>query len=893
MNPQEISNPSPSSIRHLLLVTDPAGQRVVSLDVGTYSLGRDPRNSIVLHARTVSRQHAVLLRVTVPDSDDCLFRIVDGSFNGQRSTNGIFVNGDRRFAHNLEHGDVIEFSEEAKAHYYAITNLDSHNLQALCQSQDPGRLLQDPDGSYTGVSHHGNTAARNSDTALAHLASFPELIPNPIVELSSQGQITYLNPAAHRVFPQLRQSGLTHPALTGLPELVLSTDATTLTRSVQIGTQIYEQAVHHMAESDLIRIFMTDITERKRVEAELKRRDQMFQAVATASTSLLAEINFETSINQALAVLGRAAAVDRIAIYENHPHPHTGELCMSLRFEWHRSSQLALCSQEILHNQSYAHYGLQGWSQQLNQGKAIYGSGSQLTMSEKSWLERNHAKSVLMVPIWQGQRCWGHVDFQDCQTDRQWSTHEEAVLFTMAASLSRSLHRQQTDEMMRYRTTHDLLTTLPNRLFFDQELAAALKTSYQNQGTIAVLFLDLDGFKDINDSLGHAIGDLLLKAVAQRLQDHLEGDYCLARWGGDKFIFLLTQVQSNHAVEQFAGQCFDALQAPFSLAQMDLHISASVGISIHHARTNRSSLDSEVLIREADTALYYAKSQGRNRYQIYKSALVVKTPELLLLEQQLYHAVNNNELRLAYQPQVDLCTGALVGMEALVRWQHPKRGLISPGVFVPIAEESGLIVNIGEWVLREACRQNQQWQMMGLPPLRMGVNLSPQQFRQSRLVETIAQVLAKTDLSPQYLELEITESAVIEDIDFTQSLMRELNRLGIQLSIDDFGTGHSSLSRLQFLPLDTLKIDQSFVRDWSHNSKASHIIAAIVALGRSLGLTLIAEGVEQQEQLEFLRSIHCDYAQGFFFHRPLSADQFTLLLRRESRRLCPEKANSA
>jgi len=458
---------------------------------------------------------------------------------------------------------------------------------------------------------------------------------------------------------------------------------------------------------------------------------------------------------------------------------------------------------------------------------------------------------------------------------------------TMAASLSASLQRRQADEMLDYRASHDLLTGLPNRLLFDRELALSLKSSYQqihrqNSG-LGVLFLDLNQFKAINDSLGHTFGDLLLKSVADRLQEVAQPDQVVARWGGDEFTILLPQITHEQEAVYQAQNFLQAFDSIFQLADATLYVSASIGITCHFPTYGHAPIDSETLIRQADTALYQAKRKGHNTYQVYKASMNVKTPELLILEQRLRLALDNQEFMVVYQPQIHVMTGQMIGVEALLRWCSSDRGEISPGVFVPIAEETGLIVPIGEWVLRQACQQYSQWQQLGLSPLRIGVNLSPKQFRQLHMVETIAQVLQETNMDPNYLELEITESMAIEDFEFTYALMQDLNHLGIKLSLDDFGTGHSSLSRLQFLPLDSLKIDQSFIRDLSRNPKSGHIVTAIIALGRSLGLEIIAEGVESKEQLEFLRSLNCNYVQGFYFHRPLKPEQITVLLRQGGR----------
>ena len=275
------------------------------------------------------------------------------------------------------------------------------------------------------------------------------------------------------------------------------------------------------------------------------------------------------------------------------------------------------------------------------------------------------------------------------------------------------------------------------------------------------------------------------------------------------------------------------------------------------------------------------KEQGRNGYQVYHPAMDSRAPEILILEKDLRHALDREELRVVYQPRINIESGEIDGMEALIRWQHPKMGLVAPSKFIPIAEDNGLIIPIGTWVLRQACAQNKQWQQAGLPPIRVSVNLSPKQFRQPNLIKTIADTLSETQLEPQFLELEVTETAAIYDIEFTSEVFHRLGEMGVQLSIDDFGTGHSSLSRLQFLPLNHLKIDKSFVQDLTHNQKVSHIISTIVALGKSLGLSIVAEGVETVQQLDFLRSIDCETAQGFFFYRPISVDEATRLLEKQ------------
>jgi len=868
-------------IRHLLVVQDPKGQRILTLLEATYSLGRDLRNAIVLHSRSVSRQHAILLRVTMPNSDKYGFRIIDGNFQGKRSTNGLFINGNKCLNHNLQNGDVINFDNYTQAKYYIITNLSEQIFVESCETGDLSDFLS---GKANAISPFSTAIIDNSkfeaasDTALARLASFPELIPNPIIEMDLDGQVTYLNPAAAAKFPNLRQIGQEHPILNQLLTAVQNEEQTSFVREVMVGDEIFEQSVHYLAESDLIRTFIIrNITEQRKSEIELRQRDRLLQAVAEAANYLLAEMNYEIAIQKALAALGEATNVERVYLFQNHPHPITGEMSLSMRFEWIKSG--AEISHYHWQNQSYQTCGLERWYKKLSQGETISGFTQVFPQAEQELLLDDNIKSLLIVPLRLDIEFWGCLALIECSSERYWSKHEESSLVTMAASISGTRQRQQVDEKIRYQAMHDLLTGLPNRLLFSNLLNQRIEKIVDKKEIIAVMFLDLDRFKIINDTLGHTVGDELLKIVAQRLLDAIRSQDIVARWGGDEFTILMSQVTETQSIIQVAENILQSLENAFYLYGHELYISSSIGIAL----LNEHSPDAETLIQHADAALYFAKNEGRNNYQFYKQSLSQKNPELLKLEKSLRHALEYDEFVLFYQPRVNIATGKITGMEALLRWYHPEMGVVSPNVFIPLAEESGLIVSIGEWVLREACKQNKAWQDAGYPPVIIAINLSPKQFRQPNLVKILTDILAKTQLQPELLELEITESTAIADMNFTTTALRSLSQMGLLLALDDFGTGHSSLSRLQVLPFDNLKIDRSFINGLTADPKVAHIIQAIVTLGQSLGLKVIAEGVEQLSELEFLRSINCDEIQGYLLYRPLSLDQATEVLKNEQK----------
>jgi diguanylate cyclase (GGDEF)-like protein/PAS domain S-box-containing protein len=435
--------------------------------------------------------------------------------------------------------------------------------------------------------------------------------------------------------------------------------------------------------------------------------------------------------------------------------------------------------------------------------------------------------------------------------------------------------RKASEDHVRHLAHHDALTNLPNRMLLMERLSHALAHAHRHGQRVAVMFLDLDRFKNINDTLGHTAGDQLLKSVAERLSECVREDDTVARLGGDEFVMILEEVSNIQDVAGVAQKLINALERPVMLERQEVFATTSIGISIYPDDGDSA----EILIKHADTAMYRAKEQGRNNCQFYTADMNERALERLTMENSLRHALERNEFMLYYQPQVDLRTRGITGMEALLRWQHPDFGLVSPARFIPIAEETGLIVPIGEWVLRAACFQNKAWQDAGMPRLHVAVNLSARQFKQPNLVNVVSQVLADSGLEPRYLELEITESIAMEHAEETIARLNELKAMGVTISMDDFGTGHSSLSYLKRFPIDTLKIDRSFVQDVLLDSQDSAIAAAITTMARSLKMKVVTEGVETQEQIGFLREHDRDEVQGYYFSHPLPADAFADLLR--------------
>jgi diguanylate cyclase (GGDEF)-like protein len=442
------------------------------------------------------------------------------------------------------------------------------------------------------------------------------------------------------------------------------------------------------------------------------------------------------------------------------------------------------------------------------------------------------------------------------------------------------------EERVQYLATHDALTGLPNRVMFSQLLTVAIESARRYNHRFAVLFLDLDRFKIINDTLGHESGDILLKEMSARLKDCLRTSDVVARLGGDEFVVLLQQIDDAQQIAGVARKLLSTAMKPINVSGQECRITASIGICMYP----EDGEDEQSLMKNADGAMYLAKEEGKNNFQFYSQRIKTQSLERMALEANLRRALEYNEFSLHYQAKLNFSTGTITGVEALIRWQNAQLGSVSPGQFIPLAEETGLIVAIGRWVLRTACAQNMAWQRTGLPPIGLAVNLSTRQFSDADLLHDIREALAESGMPANLLELEITEGMVTQNAERAVQLLAAIKNMGVRLAIDDFGTGYSSLAQLKRFPIDTLKIDRSFIREIPTDAEDKAITEAIIAMGKTLSLTVVAEGVETPEQATFLREHGCDEMQGFYFSKPIPPEQFAELLRAHTPRFGPALA---
>jgi len=495
-------------------------------------------------------------------------------------------------------------------------------------------------------------------------------------------------------------------------------------------------------------------------------------------------------------------------------------------------------------------------------------------------VRRDGARSGAAFPLLVDERSIGIMLFISAEKDT--FTAEFAELLQRLAdnvafaleNFDRADEKKKADERIEYLASHDSLTGLPNREMFNGLLRHAIDTAHRRERRLAVLFIDLDRFKVINDSLGHEVGDLLLVETAKRLRGSLRASDVVARLGGDEFVVILEETDDAEAVEHVSGNLLSVLGQPLELSGHECHTTASIGIAMYPA----NGRDAQTLTKNADMAMYLAKEDGKNAFRFFSKDVKAQSIERLALEAALRRALERDQFSLNYQPKVDMASGQITGVEALLRWTHPDLGAVPPTQFIPLAEEIGIIVPIGRWVLRQACAQNMAWQRRGLRPVSMAVNLSPRQFADQQLLQDIDEALAASGMSATLLQLEVTESMVMRNVSRAIKVLDAIQTRGIRLAIDDFGTGYSSMSLMKQFPIDTIKIDRSFVRDLPDDSEDQAIAQAIIHMGKALGMTIVAEGVETIEQHAFLRHHGCDEMQGYLFSKPLPANNMAELL---------------
>lgn len=497
---------------------------------------------------------------------------------------------------------------------------------------------------------------------------------------------------------------------------------------------------------------------------------------------------------------------------------------------------------------------------------------------EQRQLIRQNIKSLVSLPVEGVDKIHGFIGIDSVQDFKNWSDEHLEMLNILAYLIAQGLNQRESDEKVKFMAYYDYLTKLPNRILFTDRLTQALHAAERNKTFVCTMFIDLDNFKSINDTFGHSVGDELLKIVAQRLLAQVRKTDTVCRFGGDEFLIMLNNIQNIDDVHQKAENMVNLFTQPYNVHNCELFITTSAGIAI-------SAIDGDnakTLIKNADLAMYKAKEKGKNTYVICTSAMKEQVEKAATLSNSLNRALERDEFTIYYQPQIDLYTGEIDGVEALLRWNHKEYGLIPPDVFIPLAEKGNLINTIGEWVLQTACSQNKKWQDMGFVPMTMAVNLSSVQLTSSKIVNTVKETLEDTHLHPDYLELEITESTAIQDSDDVFTLLTQLKELGIIVAIDDFGTEYSSLTRLKSLPIDRIKIDIQFIRNLEKSEKDRAIILMIITLARSLGLNVIAEGVETLPQLEFLQQNMCDHVQGYYYYKPMPAEEIEKILKKNS-----------
>ncbi len=800
-------------LHHVLVIEDPSFVREIQLDAATYTIGRHSSNDIVLSCQKTSRNHATLLRRTDVKTNQCSYWILDGDLQGNRSRNGIYINGKKGLVHELQSGDVVHFSGDASVRYKTSTEPLEKNINIEANNLNPAaRNLVNKDtfiNKETVVAvEKKNHPKSNQPTEYNQQNSLAELSPQPIIEIDLYGNITYINSAGIVSFKNIHHQKLNHPLLDDLIPQYHQGSANIITREIKVDNKTFWQTAHYLPEKRVIRNYITDISNQKVIETELQQVNYIYNTIVQQILDGVIIVESATKqVVEANSASSELLGYSRDELLQMNIYELVAE-----------SDKLALVLRKAIAERN----GFDG---------------------EYLWLQKNSSiiKSQVKVSL-------------------IGSGLSEKICFVINSSAIKGLNHQASTQIFK-------------RDLFNQQLSTAIANAKRSQKLLAVMFCKLEFIPDINISIGADNSDKLLLALEKRLSTCLRAGDTVVRWQEDKFALLLPQVSDIEEITKINQRINQSVKQSFTLGETHTTIDGITGIAVYP----QDGTDPEILLASASTALERAYN-NQSSYQFYDDAINSQALVALELENLLKQALERSEFQLHYQPQINVSTGKVEAIEALLRWEHPELGLVAPGNFIRLAEKTKLIVPIGEWTIRTACSQNKQWQTPELLSSRITVSLSLVQFQQSNLPQKIAEILAETDMEGSLLELEVSAASLMDNIDHSQHIINQLKALGVQIAVDGFTTGFFALEYLKRIPLDTLKLDRSLVQQLTDSPQDLAIVTALIELGKGFNLRIVAEGVENQEQVELLRSLSCHNMQGFWFGRPLAANEAKKLL---------------
>lgn len=805
-------------LHHVLVIEDPSFTREIQLDAATYSIGRHSSNDIVLSCQKTSRNHATLLRRTDVKTNQCSYWILDGDLQGNRSRNGIYINGKKGLVHELQSGDVVHFSGDASVKYQTSTE----PLANFDESSNAELNNLDPAANKNGIVNRDtfinketvvaveqkNIYKSNQNPESYQQNSLAELSPQPIIEIDLYGNITYINSAGIVNFKNIHNQKLNHPLLDNLIVQYHQGTKNIITREITIDHKTFLQTAHYLPEKRVIRNYIADISEQKLIETELQQAESIYSGIFQQVSEAI--IIVESATKQ---IIKANSACSELLGYS-----HDELLQMNIYELVAESDKLA----QVLHQVIAEKNGFAG---------------------EYLWLQKN--SNIIKSQI---------------KASLVGTGLSPKICFVINSTTSKESNQKTSTQIFK-------------RDLFNQQLFTAIANAKRSQKLLAVMFCKLDFSPDINVIIGTGNSDELLLSLEKRLSTCLRAGDTIVRWQEDKFALLLPQVSDIEEITQINQRIEQSIRQSFTVGETQTSIESATGIAVYP----QDGTDPEILLASANTALEKAYN-NRSGYQFYDDAINSQALVALELENLLQQGIEKEEFELYYQPQINIDSGKVEVIEALLRWKHPELGLVAPGNFIRLAEKTKLIVPIGEWTIRTACNQNQQWQTKELPSSKVTVSLSLVQFQQPNLPQKIAEILAETNMAANLLELEVSAATLMENIDHSRHLINQLKALGITIAVDGFTTGFFALEYLKRIPIDTLKIDRSLVQQLTDSPQDLALVTALIELGRGFNLRIVAEGVETHEQVELLRSLSCHNMQGFWFGRPLAANEAKKLL---------------